>query len=181
MKTRKITVFTAIIVLLSMQYIFAQTETYKEQKKAQVTFVYPIGSAGNSSMNYANKFSFNVLYGLNGGVNGFELGSLWNHNNGDVRGFQLSGMVNTTSGNSRGLVISGLANVNNKAVTGISVSGLLNISRQSLNGVHLAGIANIGLDSTRGVAISGILNLTEDFEGVQIGLVNRARGLKVFR
>lgn len=178
MKTLKTNIVTAAMILLGMQNLFAQTGTFKEQRKAQVTFAYPIGSAGNSSMNYVNNFSFNVLYGMNGGVKGFELGSLWNHNNGDVKGFQLSGMLNTTTGNSRGLIISGLANLNNEAVTGVSISGLLNHSRQSLRGLQLAGIANIGQDSLRGVAISGILNLTKDFEGVQIGLVNQARKAK---
>ena len=182
MKTLKTNIVTAAMILLGMQNLFAQTGTFKEQRKAQVTFAYPIGSAGNSSLNYVNNFSFNVLYGMNGGVKGFELGSLWNHNNGDVKGFQLSGMLNTTTGNSRGLIISGLANLNNEAVTGVSISGLLNHSRQSLRGLQLAGIANIGQDSLRGVAISGILNLTNDFEGVQIGLVNqtsKANGVQI--
>lgn len=178
MNTLKTNIAIAGMILIGIQNLFAQTGTFKEQRKAQVTFAYPIGSAGNSSMNYVNNFSFNVLYGINGGVKGFEMGSLWNHNKGDVRGFQLSGMLNTTSGISQGLIISGLANLNNKTVTAVSISGLLNHSRQSLKGLQLAGIANIGQDSLRGIAISGILNLTKDLEGLQIGLVNQTRKAK---
>jgi hypothetical protein len=193
MKTLKIFIITGVIVLLSKQYLFAQTENYKETRKAQVTFAYPIGSAGNSSGNYANNFSFNILYGINGGVKGFELGSLWNHNNGDVTGFQLSGIVNTTAGNSGGLIISGVANYNKGIVLGAEISGVLNYTPQSLTGFQLAGVSNIGSDSLKGIAIAGVLNLTngngkgvhlstinlaKDFEGLQLGVINSARRLK---
>ena len=200
MKTLNIYIITGALVLSSMQHLSAQffaegsqTEIAKESRKVQVTYIYPLGSAGVYSRNYSNNFSLNVLIGLNGGVNGFELGSLWNHNEGDVKGVQISGLVNSTDGNSSGLIISGLTNYNKNAISAVAISGLLNYNREYLNGVMLAGIANIGLDSTRGIAISGILNhtngnatgiflstinLAKDLEGIQIGVVNRARKLK---
>ena len=200
MKTLNRYIITVIILLSTMQHLSAQffvpdskTEIDKESKKAQVTFAYPLGSAGVYSRNYSNNFSFNVLVGLNGGVKGFELGSLWNHNEGEVKGVQLSGLVNSTVGNSSGLIISGLANYNHNSISAVAISGILNYNREYINGVMISGIANIGKDSLKGIAVSGILNLTngnargiqlstinlvKDFEGVQIGVVNRARKLK---
>ncbi len=93
MKTYKIIILTGVLITLSAQSLSAQTVIGKESRKVQVTFAYPVGSAGINSRNYANNFSFNILYGLNGGVKGFEFGSLWNHNDGDIIGFQLSGLV----------------------------------------------------------------------------------------
>lgn len=200
MKTIIINIVTGALVLSSIQQLSAQflvegsqTEIAKGSRKAQVTFFYPLGSRGVYSRNYSNNFSLNVLYGMNGGVNGFELGSLWNHNEGDVKGVQLSGLVNSTVGNSSGLLMSGLVNINYHTISAVAVSGILNYTREYLSGVMLAGIANIGLDSMKGIAISGILNLTngnakgihlstinlvKDFEGLQIGVVNCTRKLK---
>lgn len=193
MKTYKIIILGSVLITLSAQNLLAQTVNGKESRKVQVTFAYPVGSAGNTSRNYINNVSFNILWGLNGGVNGFELGSLWNHNDGDVKGFQISGLVNSTAGNSRGFLISGVANWNNKAVSGAAISGVVNLGHQSLSGFQLAGVANIGLDSMKGISVSGVLNYTngnakgfqlstinlaKHFEGVQIGVLNYVIRLK---
>ena len=193
MKTYKIIILGSALIALSAQNLLAQTVNGKETRKIQVTFAYPVGSAGNTSRNYINNVSFNILWGLNGGVNGFELGSLWNHNDGDVKGVQISGLVNSAVGNSRGFLISGVANWNNKAVSGAAISGVVNLGHQSLGGFQLAGVANIGLDSMKGVSVSGVLNYTngnskgfqlstinlaKHFEGVQIGVLNYATGVK---
>ena len=193
MKTYKIITLGSVLIILSAQNLLAQTAKGKESRKVQVTFAYPVGSAGINSRNYTNNFSFNILYGLNGGVNGFELGSLWNHNDGNVKGVQLSGLANTTVGNSLGLIISGVANWNNQAISGAAVSGVLNFGHQFLSGFQLAGVSNIGIDSMKGISVSGVLNYTKGnargfqlstinlakhFEGVQIGVLNYAKRLK---
>ncbi len=193
MKTYKIITLGSVLTILSAQNLLAQTANGGESRKVQVTFAYPVGSSGVNSRNYTNNFSFNILYGLNGGVNGFELGSLWNHNDGDVKGFQLSGLMNSTAGNSRGFLISGVANWDNKVVSGAAISGVLNLGHKSLVGIQLAGVANIGLDSMKGISVSGVLNYTngnakgfqmstinlaKHFEGVQVGVLNYAGKLK---
>ena len=71
MKTIKIITLGSVLILLYVHTLLSQTLNGKETRKAQVTFAYPLGSAGNSSVNYTNKFSLNILYGLNGGLNGF--------------------------------------------------------------------------------------------------------------
>src|SRR5574344_2886256 len=83
----------------------------QEKKAVQVSFIYPVGTAGTNSVDYKNNFSFNIIGGLNGGVNGFEFGSVANINQGDVTGCQISGVCNVASGDSKGLLLSGVANL----------------------------------------------------------------------
>jgi len=193
MKTNKIIIVGSILMFLVARDLFSQSNESKETGKAQVTFAYPVGSRGAQSGNFTNNFSFNVLYGFNGGVNGFELGSLWNNNKGPVKGLQLSGLMNTTKGNSTGIIMAGIANTNTNSVSGAAVAGILNYGHRSLYGIQLAGVVNIGKDSLTGVAVSGVLNFTKGFakgidistvnfadqmEGLQIGVMNFAGRLK---
>ena len=196
MKTIKIIIWGSVLIILHLQTLLSQTLNGKETRMVQVTFAYPVGSAGSSSVNYTNNFSLNILYGLNGGVNGFEFGSLWNHNEGEVKWMQIAGLANTTAGNSLGLMISGIANINRGTVVGAGISGVLNYSHKYLSGVHIAGVSNIAPDSLNGVFVSGILNLTKgsakgiqmstvnlasDFEGIQLGVINHSKRLKGFQ
>jgi len=74
MKTYKIIILGSVLLVLSTHNLLAQTLNRKESWKVQVTFAYPVGSAGISSRNYINNSFFNILYGLDEGINGFELG-----------------------------------------------------------------------------------------------------------
>ena len=93
----RIILLIAAILLISMNLIAQNNDTLKT-RKAQITFGYPIGSNGMVSMEYSNNFSFNILYGLNGGVVGAEIGSILNYNKGKVAGFQLTGVSNINTG-----------------------------------------------------------------------------------
>ncbi|MBL0121123.1 MAG: hypothetical protein IPP89_19730 [Saprospiraceae bacterium] len=107
---KKINLVIILVLLISINLVAQENDSLKN-RKAQVTFAYPIGSSGTSSTEYLNKFSFNILYGLNGGVNGFEMGSLLNYNKGQVKGFQLSGVSNINIGYSDGFILSGVSNI----------------------------------------------------------------------
>ena len=65
--------------------VFAQESDTLLTSKVQVTFAYPLGSNGLNSLNYSNNFSLNILFGLNGGVDGVEIGGLMNYNKGEVK------------------------------------------------------------------------------------------------
>jgi len=54
MKTYKIIILGSVLIVLSAQNLLAQTVNGKESRKAQVTFTYPIGTAGITSRNYVN-------------------------------------------------------------------------------------------------------------------------------
>jgi len=150
--------------------VLAVINTNAQEKKAvQVAFIYPVGTAGTNSVDYTNNFSFNIIGGFNGGVNGFELGSVANINKGDVNGCQISGVCNMTSGDSKGLIISGVTNLTKNQSKGVEISGVANISG-SHKGLQLSTI-NFVKDYLSGSQI-GIVNYAKKGKGVQFGVVN---------
>ena len=143
-------------LLLPGKYMSAQSSDSYKVRPVQITFAYPLGSNGINSMKYVNNFSLNILYGLNGGVTGAEIGSIINFNRGDAKGLQISGVSNINSGN----------------MNGIQLSGVLNITRGETEGIQLAGVANFNTNATKGFQL-GTANFTKsDFTGFQLGVIN---------
>lgn len=159
MKT-KIKLATIFLLFISVN-LFAQNNESQKTSLFQASLAYPIGSNGLSSMDYSNKFSLNILYGLNGGLNGVEIGSILNYNKGDVRGFQLSGVSNFNTGYSRGFLLSGVSTMCLDSASGLFISGVLNYTNQNLKGFQLATV-----------------NIANDISGFQLGVFNYARKLK---
>lgn len=79
------------------------------------------GLSTNKSLNpiYENKFSLNVLGGYSKGVNGIELGGLFNINRKDMNGLQLGGLMNIVIEDVNGLQIPGIGNFNRYKMNGI--------------------------------------------------------------
>lgn len=163
MKTRKRLSILFFAVLAGMN-INAQ-----EKKAAQFSFIYPVGTAGTKSAAYTNNFSFNIIGGLNGGVNGFELGSVANIDKGDVIGCQISGGCNITLGDSKGLVLSGVTNLTRNKSKGVEFSGVANVSG-SHAGLQLSTV-NFVKDDLSGSQI-GVVNYAKKGKGVQFGFIN---------
>ena len=170
-----------IFVLITLLVIKVSGQE-KKMRPVQVTFIYPIGSSGVNSKDFSNNFSLNLLAGVNGGVNGFEVGSILNYNEGTVKGFQVGGVTNITKGYSEGLGIGGAVNISIGNVKGVKIApvnitkgkhlglqlGPINYSKH-LNGVQL-GVLNI-TDSIDGVQF-GVINITDSTDGISIGLIN---------
>lgn len=129
-----------------------------------------MGSNGKSSINNLNNFSFNLLYGLNGGVNGFEIGSVLNFNKGPVNGFQISGISNINTGKTKGFLLSGISNINMQSTSGFLLAGILNYSKKNSKGLQLS-IANISSNELNGFQL-GVFNYSKKLKGVQLGIVN---------
>ncbi len=192
MTTKLMTLAVTLIITLGLK---AQDD--KKTTPAQVSFAYPVGTNGSQSKEIANNYSFNILYGINGGVNTFELGGIGNQNHGDVKGVQIAGISNITEGASSGVVIGGIANIATQTTDGFHLAGIANVSNGSANGAQLAGIANINGASTNGLMLSGIANIANDdmtgmqlslinsshsnMNGFQLGLINFAKKLKGFQ
>jgi len=160
----------SILVLLMSINLVAQENASLKTRKVQVTFAYPIGSNGMSAMEYSNNFSFNILYGLNGGVNGAEIGSILNYNKGKVKGFQLSGVSNINTGYSEGFLLSGVSNICMDSTSGLFVSGVLNYLNYNAKGFQLATV-NIDANEFRGFQL-GVFNFAKKLKGVQLGVIN---------
>ena len=164
----------------------------------QVTFAYPLGTNGFSALDYSNVMSFNLIYGLNGGVDGFEFGSVFNYIHYDMNGIQIGGVANITRRNTNGVFISGATNLSLGPTNGVGITGALNLTGghadglfiagatnihlRTLDGVSITGGANIGLGDAEGFTIAPVNVFLQDYTGVQIGvvnMVNRMDGLQV--
>lgn len=157
-------------------YIYAQDST--QTRPAQVTFFYPLGTNGINSTQYINNFSFNVLYGINGGLNGVEIGGWVNSNLGHVNGLQIAGIANVNAAAANGMMVAGISNFVKDTSNSLCYAGIANVIGGSAFGFQTAGIVNTVNGRFLGGQVAGISNITNgDMTGVQIaGINNVANG-----
>ncbi|MGW8316763.1 MAG: LA_2272 family surface repeat-containing protein [Bacteroidales bacterium] len=155
MKTRQlIAIILATSAALTCHEIKAQENEKEPVQGSQITFAYPLGTNGIDAISVPNRFSVNVLYGINGGLDGLELGGIFNYNDGDVNGMQLAGV----------------ANINREHTSGLMWAGCFNLALDHSQGVQLADV-NIATGDFTGVQ-AGVFNYAGGLRGVQFGLVN---------
>jgi hypothetical protein len=165
---KKFILLSAVIFFTSMNLI-AQNIDRVKTSKAQISFGFPIGSNGTNSMEYSNNFSFNILYGLNGGVNGAEIGSIFNYNRGNVSGFQLAGVSNICTDSTSGLLISGVMNYSKGNSEGFQLSAI-NYTANKFKGLQL-GVMNYA-NKVKGVQLGVVNILGDEEEVIPVGLIN---------
>ena len=173
------TVYSIFIALFLITFSsVAQNADSVKSTPAQITFAYPISSNGPESKNISNDISFNILYGVNGGVTGFELGSLVNVINGSVKGGQIAGIANVVDGPVYGAQIAGIANVITDTLYGMQFAGITNIAPKSTTGAQFSGIHNLTNEDLDGAQVTGISNVTNgNVNGAQIaGIHNLVTG-----
>lgn len=155
MKTEQIIALALITfaILISTTSMAQENEAYPTQG-SQFTFAYPLGTNGTDAISTSNKFSLNVLYGVNGGLNGLEIGGLLNYNHGEVNGVQLAGV----------------ANVNKEYTNGLMWASCFNLTLDDARGVQLADL-NMATGDFTGVQ-AGVFNYARRLKGVQLGLIN---------
>ncbi len=142
---------------------------------AQVSLLPLIGTNALSSAQITNDLSLNVLWGINGGVSGVEVGGFGNTVLGDVSGLQIAGIGSIVEGDVTGTQIGGLFNLGPGRVHGLQLAGLFNISgdaeavqasglfniaRGNMNGVQAAGLFNIAAGDAYGYQGSGLFNIS---------------------
>lgn len=148
-----------------------------------------IGTHGKLGAQISNNFSFNILGGYAAGLNGVELGGLFNLDKsavkyiqiaglfnsvgGKMTGFQAAGLFNNVLSGMKGVQIGGLTNVVEENVTGLQLTGILN-SAKRVNGLQFAGVANRTTTTVTGIQLAGVLNITSSNRGLQAGLINIA-------
>ena len=141
----------------------------------QITFVTPLGTNGVMAPSVSNMVSLNLLVGVNGGVEDFELGGLINIDNGSVTGAQISGFGNIVTGPVKGFQLGGFANINSAYTEGFQAAGFVNIVDDNAKDMEIAGFANI-TKNFKGMQVSGFGNYSEEIEGFQgTGFMNISR------
>ncbi|MCP4442755.1 MAG: hypothetical protein GY810_27940 [Aureispira sp.] len=141
---------------------------------AQFSVVPMLGTTGGD-FDRSHNFSFNLFWGINGGVNGFEIGGLGNTIKRHVNGFQVAGLFNTVGGNVKGMQVGGLFNTTKGVVSGAQMASFWNIGK-TVSGAQVAGITNIS-KNLNGFQVAGLCNFGADVKGLQVaGLCNFANG-----
>ncbi|MFB2120619.1 hypothetical protein ACEVG1_15490 [Parapedobacter sp. 2B3] len=135
----------------------------------QISFTPGISSQGLFNSQVVNQVSLNIMGGHTAGVNGVEVGGLFNVNQRDVRYFQTAGLFNLVGRNVEGVQIAGISNIVVGDVSGIQVSGVNNRSGD-VTGMQLSGVFNVAA-AVRGVQLAGLVNIA-DSSDYPIGLVN---------
>ena len=171
---KKLILFIALYIVAICA--FSQTDSSKI-RPAQVTFFYPLGTNGTAT-DYVNNFSFNILYGVNGGVNGAEIGGLVNSNLGHVNGLQVAGLVNMNAAAANGCMVAGIGNFVKDTSNSLAFAGISNVIGGNSFGMHVAGITNTVNGEFLGGQMAGIVNVTNGYtRGIQVaGISNVAAG-----
>lgn len=168
-----ITLCLVVSTVLLSNGLKAQETEIEPPKGSQFTFAYPLGTNGVDAISESNKFSFNLLYGVNGGLDGLEIGGLANYNHGEVRGVQLAGFANINKERTNGLMWAAGFNLTFEETRGVQLADF-NVAAGDFRGVQ-AGVVNYA-GRMRGVQF-GVINIVgEDNGAVPIGLINVVRG-----
>jgi hypothetical protein len=122
-----------------------------------------------------NVFSFNLVWGMNGGVNGFEFGLVGNSIKRHIHGLQIAGFFNNAEGHLYGIQLGGFLNIIKGDIVGLQVAGLWNLGG-NVYGSQTSVLGNIARD-LYGMQVGGLSNIATDVYGFQVaGLFNFANG-----
>lgn len=146
------------------------------ERPFQVSLVPGVSTHGKMSGQVINNFSANLFGGYSGGVNGMEIGGLFNIDKKDVQYLQSSGLLNIVGGNVKGLQVAGVSNTVLKSVRGLQASGVNNYVKGSFGGLQVSGVYNHVSDSVKGFQVAGVGNYArKKVGGVQVaGVANFA-------
>jgi hypothetical protein len=147
-------------------------------KPYQFSLTPGLGTHGRMGAQVINKFSLNIIGGYTAGVNGVEIGGIFNIVKQDVRNWQIAGMFNVVGGKLNGVQVGGIQNTVLDSVQGIQVAGLMNRNKSSLSGIQVGGLYNRTEKETKGVQLAGLVNSSGyQSKSLQLaGLMNFTKG-----
>jgi hypothetical protein len=166
-------------------------QNVREKRIGQVSFVPLLGTNLGASGVIDNRFSLNIIGGYNGGVEGVEIGGVFNIIKTNVWGMQAAGLTNIVTGKVQGFQIAGISNIIGGKITGMQVGGIFNHNKSKFIGLQVSGITNLQKDTLVGMQVAGIYNRNDKnvtglqvagirnttfgkMNGVQIALINYA-------
>ena len=134
------------------------------QRPVQISLVPGLSTNGALNSQVTNKFSVNIVGGYSAGLEGVELGGVFNIDKRKMVGFQAAGAVNLAG----------------DSVTGVQMAGIYNRALDSMKGLQAAGAVNVARN-VKGVQLSGVINLAHHINGAQLGVINHTHHLKGFQ
>ena len=151
-------------------------------KPVQASFIPGIGTHGKLSGQVTNTVSFNILGGYGAGVNGVEIGGLFNIDKKDVKYTQVGGIFNLVNGGVTGVQVGGIINQVAHGVNGVQVSGITGLVQGDMRGVMVSGICGQAGGKMQGLQVAGIANLltmTDTTEDREIDSTSGMYGMQV--
>ena len=109
---------------------------------AQISILPRVGTNAKKSEDIVNHVSVNLFWGSNGGVDGLEVGGLFNSLKQDMKGVQVAGLGNHVNENVTGTQAAGLFNVTRGKAEGVQASGIFNYAKKA-TAIQVAGIFNV--------------------------------------
>ncbi|PPL01263.1 hypothetical protein [Parapedobacter indicus] len=139
----------------------------------QISLTPGLSSQGLFNSQVVNQVSVNIVGGHTAGVNGVEVGGVFNINQQQARYFQAAGLFNLVGNGVQGVQAAGISNIVVRDVSGVQVAGINNRARNVV-GAQLVGLFNVA-ENIQGIQLAGIVNIAGKVNGVQLsGLVNVA-------
>lgn len=129
-----------------------------------------------------NRLSINALGGYSKGVEGIEVGGLFNINRHNMNGLQVAGLSNIVAEKVNGIQVAGISNYNRYLLNGIQTSGILGISyglvnglqlsgfisnARKVNGIQTAGFTAVSFKKVNGIQASTFYNYSHRLNGIQ--------------
>jgi hypothetical protein len=142
-------------------------------RPVQVSLSPGLSTHGLMSSQVVNMLSVNLAGGYTAGVNGIEVGGLFNMNKRDSKYLQLAGVFNLVGGTSSGFELAGVSNKVLKDVNGLQIAGFMNMSKGTVKGMQLSGLHNEA-HQLKGLQI-GFLNVADTSFGASLGVINIIR------
>ena len=140
-----------------------------ENRDYQFSLIPALGTNGKLGGKITNQFSFNLIGGYAYGLDGLELGGVFNLLSDTMRGAQIAGFGNVVGGDVKGLQMAGAVNYCHDSVKGMQLSGAANIARGNINGLQIGGGWNIAPSLNTGGQIAGAFNYSDEInDGFQI-------------
>ncbi|MBO9540205.1 hypothetical protein J7643_06395 [bacterium] len=154
----------------------------------------PLEFASEFEGRVSPRLGLNIIGGRTYGLDGLEMGGVFNMKDGYVNGTQLAGAFNLAGGPVNYFQAAGIANLVAGPVSGMQAAGAANLVSGDTSGFQAAGGANLVSGDTRGLQAAGVLNIAGgrvsgfqaaggvnvaggSFDGLQAaGLVNVAQG-----
>ncbi|MEP5610716.1 MAG: hypothetical protein ABJP45_00630 [Cyclobacteriaceae bacterium] len=171
----------------------ASNVNFVDTRMFQFSLVPAIGTNRKLSSQIKNKASLNLIAGYTYGVDGVEIGGVYNISRGEVWGVQVGGFGNTVGGEVHGLQMGGFINTSKDYVKGAQIAGFINVASDSVNGFQMGGFTNLTREMSgiqvagfnnhtkrmNGFQLSGFINTTQEMDGFQLtGFINIAKEVK---
>ncbi|MCF8248175.1 MAG: STN domain-containing protein [Saprospiraceae bacterium] len=128
-----------------------------EKRVAQVSLLPFIGTNTRESDEVTNNVSMNLLWGMNGGVDGMEVGMGLNMIKNDMNGFQFGGLGNKVNRDMTGTQFGGIFNYAGGVTQGFQAAGVINFANDA-QAAQAAGFGNIVTGDVTGLQASGVFN-----------------------